>query len=99
MRIVKKYLTQSVNVYQKKNQTIKKLKSIINNSNNNSNISNNNRNNNNNKPRRRSTIGVRRRVGARRWRAAVAGGRWAGVAPGARGVCSDCRTEALGPVE
>ena len=31
--------------------------------------------------------------------AAVAGGRWAGLAPGARVVCSDCRTEALGPVE
>ena len=29
----------------------------------------------------------------------VAGGRWAGLAPGARVVCSDCRTEALGPVE
>ena len=31
--------------------------------------------------------------------AAVAGGRWAGLAPGARVVCSDCRTEALGLVE
>ena len=30
--------------------------------------------------------------------AAVAGGRWAGLAPGARVACSDCRTEALGPV-
>ena len=29
----------------------------------------------------------------------VAGGRWAGLAPAARVVCSDCRTEALGPVE
>ena len=29
----------------------------------------------------------------------AAGGRWAGLAPGARVVCSDCRTEALGPVE
>ena len=29
----------------------------------------------------------------------VAGGRWAGLAPGARVVCSDCRTEALGPIE
>ena len=31
--------------------------------------------------------------------AAVAGGRWAGLASGARVVCSDCRTEALGLVE
>ncbi len=28
----------------------------------------------------------------------AAEGRWAGLAPGARQLCSDCHTEALGPV-
>ena len=39
------------------------------------------------------------RSGRRQMFTMVAGGRWAGLAPGARVVCSDCRTEALGPVE
>ena len=39
------------------------------------------------------------RSGRRQMFTMVAGGRWAGLAPGARVVCSDCRTEALGPLE
>ena len=42
---------------------------------------------------------LRSRSGRRQLFTMVAGGRWAGLAPGARVVCSDCRTEALGPVE
>ena len=41
----------------------------------------------------------RSRSGRRQLFTMAAGGRWAGLAPGARVVCSDCRTEALGPVE
>ena len=41
----------------------------------------------------------RSRSGWRQLFTMAAGGRWAGLAPGARVVCSDCRTEALGPVE
>ena len=38
-------------------------------------------------------------AGARRLLTMAAEGRWAGLALEARRVCSDCRTEALGPVE
>ena len=40
----------------------------------------------------------RSRSGRRQLFTMAMGGRWAGLAPGARVVCSDCRTEALGPV-